>query len=77
MSIQPEVHQIVLSQSAQQNITLLYCYVQNGDDSTQDIKYVFPNEIKGNVISLQAWTNPEFCRRLRLQDFKAVGTRSW
>jgi hypothetical protein len=33
------------------------------------IKYV-----KGNAIQLQAWTGPEGSRRLRLPDFKTIGT---
>jgi hypothetical protein len=33
--------------------------------------------IKGKAIPLQAWTGPEGSRRLRLPDFKAVGTRRW
>ena len=32
---------------------------------------------KGNVIPLQAWTGPEGSRRLRLPDFKTIGTRRW
>jgi hypothetical protein len=29
---------------------------------------------KGKAISLQAWTGPEGSRRLRLPDFKTIGT---
>jgi hypothetical protein len=29
---------------------------------------------KGKVIQLQAWTGPKGFRRLRLQDFKTIGT---
>ena len=29
---------------------------------------------KGKAIPLQAWTGPEVFRRLRLQDFKTIGT---
>jgi hypothetical protein len=29
---------------------------------------------KGKVIPLQAWTGPEGSRKLRLPDFKTVGT---
>jgi hypothetical protein len=29
---------------------------------------------KGKAIPLQAWTGPEGSRRLRLPDFKAIGT---
>ena len=32
---------------------------------------------KGKVIPLQAWTGPEGFRRLRLPDFKTVGTWRW
>jgi len=30
--------------------------------------------IKGKAIPLQAWTGPEVSRRLRLPDFKIIGT---
>jgi hypothetical protein len=30
--------------------------------------------IKGKAIPLQAWTNPKGSRRLRLPDFKTIGT---
>jgi len=29
---------------------------------------------KGKAVSLQAWTGPEGSRRLRLPDFKTIGT---
>ena len=32
---------------------------------------------KGKAIPLQAWTGPKGSRRLRLPDFKTVGTRRW
>jgi len=32
------------------------------------------NTGKGKAIPLQAWTGPEGSRRLRLPDFKTVGT---
>ena len=32
---------------------------------------------KGKAISLQAWTGPEGSRKLRLPDFKTVGTLRW
>jgi len=32
---------------------------------------------KGKAIPLQAWTGPEGFRRLRLPDFKTVGTWRW
>jgi len=33
--------------------------------------------LKGTAIPLQAWTGPEGFRRLRLPDFKTIGTRRW
>jgi len=30
--------------------------------------------VDGKAISLEAWTGPEGSRRLRLPDFKAIGT---
>jgi len=32
---------------------------------------------KGKAIPLQAWRGPEGSRRLRLPDFKTVGTGRW
>jgi len=32
---------------------------------------------KGKATPLQAWTGPEASRRLRLSDFKTIGTRRW
>jgi len=32
---------------------------------------------KGKAIPLQAWTGPEGPRRMRLPDFKTIGTWSW
>jgi len=31
-------------------------------------------KVKGKALPLQAWTRPEGSRRLRLPDFKTVGT---
>jgi len=31
-------------------------------------------KVKGKAIPLQAWTGPEGSRRLRLPDFKTLGT---
>jgi hypothetical protein len=36
--------------------------------------YNINNECKGKAIPLQAWTGPEGSRRMRLPDFKTVGT---
>jgi len=35
------------------------------------------SEGKGKAIPLQAWTGPEVSRKLRLPDFKTIGTRRW
>ena len=32
---------------------------------------------KGTAVPLQAWTGPEGSKRLRLPDFKTVGTGTW
>jgi len=32
---------------------------------------------KGKAIPVQAWAGPEGSRRLRLPDFKTIGTRRW
>jgi len=32
---------------------------------------------QGKAIPLQAWTVPDGSRRLRLPDFKTIGTRRW
>ena len=34
-------------------------------------------KVKGKAIPLQAWTGPEDSRRLRLPDFKTIGTWMW
>jgi hypothetical protein len=35
---------------------------------------LFGTENKGKAIPLQAWTDPEGSRRLRLPDFRTIGT---
>ena len=35
---------------------------------------VYSENSKGKTIPLQAWTGPEGSRRLRLPDFKTIGT---
>jgi len=32
---------------------------------------------KGKATPLQTWTGPEGSRRLKLPDFKTIGTRRW
>jgi len=34
-------------------------------------------KVKGKAVPLQAWTGLEVFRRLRLPDFKRIGTRRW
>ena len=46
------------------------CRLLNGLLKTVD-------QIKGKAIPLQAWSGPEGSRRLRLPDFKTIGTRRW
>jgi hypothetical protein len=43
------------------------------------MRYCFPLIIFiiGKAIPLQAWIGPEISRRLRLSDFKTIGTRRW
>jgi len=43
------------------------CRLLNGLLKTVD-------QIKGKAIPLQAWSGPEGSRRLRLPDFKTIGT---
>jgi hypothetical protein len=47
------------------------------------VKFTFTHEVhaayyifyvKGKVVPIQAWTGPEGSRRLRLPDFKTIGT---
>jgi len=40
---------------------------------------IIPEECKGKgkTILLEAWTGPEGSRRLRLPDFKTIGTWRW
>ena len=39
-----------------------------------ETKTLFTIKVKGKAIPLQAWTVSEGSRRLRLQDFKTIGT---
>ena len=36
--------------------------------------FSYRQQVKGKAMPLQAWTGPEGSRRLRLPDFKTVGT---
>jgi len=37
-------------------------------------RFSFYGFVKGKAIPLQVWTGPEVSRRLRLPDFKTIGT---
>jgi len=39
-----------------------------------DIRYCVVSVVEGRTIPLQAWTDPEDSRKLRLPDFKTVST---
>jgi len=43
---------------------------EHDDDDDDDNN----KKVKGTAIPLQAWTGPEGSRRLRLPDFKTIGT---
>jgi len=47
------------------------CFSLRLTDSEQQLIY------KGKAIPLQTWTDPEGSRRMRLPDFKTIGTRRW
>ena len=38
------------------------------------LRFEVVDSVNGKAIPLQAWTGPEGSRRMRLPDFKAVGT---
>jgi len=42
-----------------------------------DLLVLLNGEGKGKAVPLQAWRGPEDSIRLRLPDFKTVGTRRW
>jgi hypothetical protein len=44
------------------------------DDSNRLFQGNVQNEKEGKAIPLQAWTFPEGSRRLRIPDFKTIGT---
>jgi len=55
----------------------LICYSETFNYllSLRDVCYLGYTHIgKGKAIPLQAWTGPEASRRLRLPDFKTIGT---
>jgi len=40
-------------------------------------QYTSRGKSKGKAIPLQAWTGPEGSRKLRLPNYKTIGTWSW
>jgi hypothetical protein len=56
------------------NITLNYAKTKISKTSLAALKVHKIKKFKGKAISLQVWTDPEGFRRLRLPDFKTIGT---
>jgi hypothetical protein len=54
------------------NMSSTWNYIGVNKEVIQDINYVYKG--KGKAIPLQALTGPESSRRLRLPDFKTIGT---
>ena len=78
----------LLQMLANQSSSLAYCSYQFCVNSTtpplpQVVKKlklyirVHNSSVKSKAIPLQAWTGPEGSRRLRLSDFKKIGTWMW
>jgi hypothetical protein len=60
-----------------QDVHLVYNFVTkeiNHEKSSASDYLVSSNPIKGKAIPLHAWTGPEGSGKLRLPDFKTVGT---
>jgi len=51
------------------------CFDLSWSSSRSDLTSV--KKGKGKAIPLQAWTGPEGVRRLKLPDFKTIGTWRW
>jgi hypothetical protein len=56
------------------SISSTWNYTAVNKEVIQDINYVYNGKGKGKEIPLQALTDPEGSRRLRLPDFKTVST---
>jgi hypothetical protein len=56
-------------------LTAVYCmlYTSSGHTDLSNI-YIYISTVKGKAIQLQALTGPKGSRRLRLTDFKTIGT---
>jgi len=48
--------------------------ISTGSNDLKDVNYV---KVKCKAIPLQAWTDPEGSRTLRLPEFKTIGTGRW
>jgi len=44
------------------------------ENSIVDVVFESEGKVKGKAMPLQAWTGPEGSRKLRLPDFKIIGT---
>jgi len=59
-------------------MVLLYYFTYIGDARSSTNQALLPVSVicksKGKAIPLQAWAGPEGSGRLRLQDFKTIGT---
>ena len=58
-------------------MALTNCGIETMQLITGEITYLLATLIckgKGKAIPLQAWTGPEGSRRVRLPDFKTIGT---
>jgi hypothetical protein len=60
----------VLILSFHQRVDLQTCLLPSGFTT----KNIYIGKGKGKAIPLQAWTGPEGSRRVRLPDFKTIGT---
>jgi hypothetical protein len=71
MSDLRQIHDPVLSSLKMEVICLLYSHTFK--EFCIDVLFVKKHS-KCKAIPLQAWTGPEGSRRLRLPDFKTIGT---
>jgi hypothetical protein len=55
------------------NFSIFYTMMQN-IRTVVSVAYRVERSKKGKAIPLQAWTGPEGSKRLRLPDFKTIGT---
>jgi hypothetical protein len=62
----------VITMALPHNCPVLVCSVVNVNSVP-----IKGKKVKGQTIPLQAWTSLYGSRRLRLPDFKTIGTRRW